>query len=137
MFYQFAIRNFTVKQLEMKRLKPKKCAVCGDEFVPFLSTQKVCGTACAISLGKSNIQKQNAKAWQKEKKIRKEKLKTHKDYLNDLQKVFNEFIRVRDKGKPCVSCGRVVNGMDMLVICFRLDQALHYVLMRIMFGEAV
>lgn len=110
MFYQFAIRNFTVKQLEMKRLKPKKCAVCGDEFVPFLSTQKVCGTACAISLGKSNIQKQNAKAWQKEKKIRKEKLKTHKDYLNDLQKVFNEFIRVRDKGKPCVSCGRVVNG---------------------------
>ncbi len=110
MFYYFTIRNFTVKQLEMKRLKPKKCAVCGDEFVPFLSTQKVCGTACAISLGKSNIQKQNAKAWQKEKKIRKEKLKTHKDYLNDLQKVFNEFIRFRDKGKPCVSCGCMVNG---------------------------
>ena len=23
----------------------------------------------------------------------------------DLQKVFNEYIRLRDKGKPCISCG--------------------------------
>lgn len=94
----------------MKEIKPKKCAVCGEGFMPFRSTQKVCGTSCAISLGHSNIQKQNAKAWQKEKMIRKEKLKTHKDYLNDLQKVFNEFIRFRDKGKPCVSCGCNVEG---------------------------
>lgn len=94
----------------MKEIKPKKCAVCGGEFIPFRTTQRVCDTTCAISFGKSNIQKQNAKAWQKEKKIRKEKLKTHKDYLNDLQKVFNEFIRVRDKGKPCVSCGCIING---------------------------
>lgn len=110
MFYQFAIRNFTVKQLEMKRLKPDNCTVCGKDFIPFRIGQEVCGWSCAIALGKSNIQKQNAKAWQKEKKIRKEKLKTHKDYLNDLQKVFNEFIRFRDKGKPCVSCGCRVEG---------------------------
>lgn len=24
----------------------------------------------------------------------------------DLQKAFNEFIRLRDKGKPCISCGQ-------------------------------
>lgn len=24
----------------------------------------------------------------------------------DLQKVFNEYIRLRDKGKPCISCGQ-------------------------------
>ncbi|CAD0220356.1 recombination protein NinG [Chryseobacterium sp. JV274] len=94
----------------MKEIKPKKCAVCGGEFIPSKTTQKVCDWSCAISLGHSNIQKQNAKLWQKEKKIRKEKLKTHKDYLNDLQKVFNEFIRIRDKGKPCVSCGCMVDG---------------------------
>lgn len=104
MFSFTYMRKFTIKQLGMKEIKPKKCAVCGDEFRPFLSTQKVCGTNCAISLGKSNIQKQNAKAWQKEKKIRKEKLKTHKDYLNDLQKVFNEFIRLSQKGNTCISC---------------------------------
>ena len=89
----------------MKLVKPKKCAVCGEEFTPFLSTQKVCGTACAISLGKTNIQKQNAKAWRKEKKIRKEKLKSQSDWLQDLQKYFNTFIRLRDRDQPCISCG--------------------------------
>ncbi|WP_284464872.1 recombination protein NinG [Chryseobacterium sp.] len=94
----------------MKLVKPKKCAVCGDDFLPSKTTQKVCGLNCAISLGKSNVTKQNQKAWNKEKKIRKEKLKTHKDYLSDFQKVFNEFIRERDKGEPCVSCGCKVVG---------------------------
>ncbi|ALR29753.1 hypothetical protein ATE47_04105 [Chryseobacterium sp. IHB B 17019] len=94
----------------MKEIKPKNCAVCGEEFSPNKTTQRVCGMACAISFGKSNIQKQNAKAWQKEKKIIKEKLKTHKDWLQDLQKVFNAYIRTRDKGKPCVSCGCKVEG---------------------------
>lgn len=107
LFLQNTLRNFTVKRLEMKEIKPKKCAVCGEEFIPFRTTQRVCGPTCAISLGKSNIQKQNAKAWQKEKKIRKEKLKTHKDWLKDLQVVFNEFIRERDKRLPCISCGTV------------------------------
>ncbi|WP_034752986.1 recombination protein NinG [Chryseobacterium daeguense] len=94
----------------MKEIKPKKCAVCGEEFIPFRTTQKVCSTTCAISFGKSNIQKQEARAWQKEKKVRKEKLKTHKDWLQDLQKVFNEFIRERDKGLPCISCGCKIEG---------------------------
>lgn len=96
----------------MKEIKPKKCAVCGEEFIPFRTTQKVCGTTCAISLGKSKVQKQNQKAWQKEKKIMKEKLKTHKDWLQDLQKVFNEFIRERDKGLPCISCGTLSKNIQ-------------------------
>jgi len=44
----------------------------------------------------------------KEKKVIKEmkqSLKTHKDYLSDLQKVFNKFIRLRDQNEPCISCG--------------------------------
>lgn len=110
MFYHFTIRNFTVKQLEMKEIKPKECVVCGDDFMPFKTTERVCSLTCALAYAKSDVDKKNAKAWRKEKKIRKEGLKTHKDYLNDLQKVFNEFIRVRDKGKPCVSCGCIVEG---------------------------
>lgn len=98
------VTRFTVMKLRMKEIKPKKCVVCGEGFMPFRTTQKVCGTSCAISLGKSNIQKQNAKAWQKEKKIRKEKLKTQSDWLQDLQKVFNEFIRISQKGSKCISC---------------------------------
>lgn len=90
----------------MKEVKPKKCAVCGEEFIPNKTTQRVCGMTCAISFGKSNIQKQNAKAWQKEKKIRKEKLKTQSDWQQDLQKVFNEFIRISQKGSKCISCDK-------------------------------
>lgn len=44
----------------------------------------------------------------KDKKLIKElkqKLKTHKDYLSDLQKVFNKWIRLRDQNEPCISCG--------------------------------
>jgi hypothetical protein len=89
----------------MKEIKPKNCVVCGKEFIPNKTTQRVCGMTCAISFGKSNIQKQNAKAWQKEKKIIKEKLKTHKDWAQDFQKVFNEFIRLSQKGSDCISCG--------------------------------
>ena len=43
----------------------------------------------------------------KEREKIKEKLKTHSEWLNDLQKVFNTYIRLRDKGKPCISCGAI------------------------------
>ncbi|MCQ9638618.1 recombination protein NinG [Chryseobacterium sp. WG14] len=88
----------------MKEIKPKNCSVCGDEFIPSKTTQKVCGLDCAISLGKSKVEKQNRKSWSKEKRVLKEKLKTHKDWLQDLQKIFNEFIRLSQKGSKCISC---------------------------------
>lgn len=106
LFLQNTLRNFTVKRLEMKQIKPKKCAVCGDGFMPKRSTtEKVCSFDCALAFAKSDIEKKNNREWQKEKKIIKEKLKTHKDWLKDLQVVFNEFIRERDKRLPCISCG--------------------------------
>ena len=43
--------------------------------------------------------------WDKQRKILKEKLKSKKDYIQILQKVFNTYIRVRDKDLPCISCG--------------------------------
>ena len=53
---------------------------------------------------KKHQELQRKKAWRKEKKKLSEKLKTHKDWLKDLQKVFNTFIRLRDKNQPCISC---------------------------------
>lgn len=85
--------------------KSKKCKVCGKEFTPFNSLQKVCSTSCAIQLTKNNEKLKRQKEWQKEKKERKEKLMSHSDWLQVLQVTFNAFIRERDKGKPCISCG--------------------------------
>ncbi len=58
-------------------------------------------------------EKQKAKQWQKEKKEIKEKLMTKSDYLNIAQKVFNTYIRLRDKDKPCVSCDKPLKQNDI------------------------
>ena len=50
--------------------------------------------------------KESKKAWSKEKKERKEKLKTRTDYQNELQVIFNKWIRLRDKGNNCISCNK-------------------------------
>lgn len=42
----------------------------------------------------------------------KESLKTHGQWLNDLQNVFNAYIRKRDEGLPCISCGKFAENYD-------------------------
>lgn len=89
------------------RTKEKKCKQCGNKFSPRNSFQKTCSVECAIEDGK----KESKKVWNKEKKVRLEALMTASEWRNVLQKVFNTYIRERDKGKPCISCDRpVVNG---------------------------
>ena len=76
--------------------------MCGKVFQKTKHTQMVCGYQCASAY----VRKQKEKAWNKEKKVRKEALKTRGDYLKELQTVFNKWIRLRDKGLPCISCNK-------------------------------
>ncbi len=84
-----------------------KCAKCKIEFEPFkrngIILSKLC-TGCLIEKAKYEKQKQ----WKKKKSVMKDDLKTHKDWLKDLQRVFNTYIRTRDYGKPCISCNRML-----------------------------
>lgn len=50
-------------------------------------------------------EKKKKKDWNKEKTQIKEKLKSVQTLVLETQKVFNLFIRERDKGLPCISCG--------------------------------
>jgi len=88
----------------------RKCKICKVKFEPVHSSvQMCCSLTCAIEYSKQ-IEK---KKWQKEKKVLKEKLKTKSDYVKELQKEVNKFIRNRDKDKPCVSCGKpLLNKFD-------------------------
>jgi len=52
------------------------------------------------------VNKQKQKEWNKEKKVRKEALKTVQELVLETQKTFNEFIRLRDKGLNCISCNK-------------------------------
>ena len=88
------------------KIKDKKCRECGVKFTPHNSLQIACSYPCAAIISK----KKKDQEWQKEKKERKEALLTHSEWLNLLQKVFNAYIRARDKGNPCISCGCAVDN---------------------------
>jgi len=86
-----------------KALKFKACKQCGAEFSPFNSMQKCCDVKCAIEY--SARQRVN-----KEIKADKDRIKTKAQWIKEAQAKFNEFIRLRDYDKPCISCGRHHKG---------------------------
>lgn len=79
------------------------------KFEPIRGEQ-VCSVECSIELIQSKTFKRKHEKEIRinnaiEKKKILEKLETHSDWLRKLQKVFNAYIRERDKNKPCISCG--------------------------------
>ncbi|HGN2206130.1 TPA: recombination protein NinG [Pseudomonas aeruginosa] len=95
-----------------RQRKPRKCQnpACSQEFTPrFSSTQKVCSPACALAIKDKHskpARKAIADRNRREIKARKEKLKSRAEHLKECQAIFNQYIRLRDANKPCVSCGR-------------------------------
>jgi len=86
-----------------KVLKPKKCRVCKSEFTPtYATTQSVCSVKCAVVL--TEVKK--SQEWAKKKKVLKDELTTVQDLMKVAQQVFNKYIRLRDQGKNCISCGQ-------------------------------
>lgn len=91
------------------KVRLRKCKFCGVKFTPTYSTvQAVCSPRCSIEYSKMVQKAKDNREWQREKKVRKEALLSHSEWLNLFQKVFNAYIRARDKGQPCISCGREV-----------------------------
>jgi hypothetical protein len=90
-------------------MKPKKCKACGETFDPQRSMQQACSVPCAIDLAnKAKAKAVKVKA-QKEARETREKLKamtTLPQAKKAAQTAFNAFVRARDKGKPCISCGK-------------------------------
>lgn len=97
-------------------MKPKACKVCSNKFEPTNSFQKVCSPGCGIrySLDNPKFMERVSKAVDKAQNavIRRskreaiERLTTRSEWLKRAQISFNRYIRSRDKGQPCISCGR-------------------------------
>ena len=85
--------------------KLNKCKECGSGFVQTRFAQIVCSPICGINHSRKLNEKKIVAARKADTKERKEKIKTHKDWINDLQPIFNQFIRLRDQDKDCISCG--------------------------------
>lgn len=90
-----------------------KCKQCGhkygkDESSIIINLKRFCNYDCATLFAKANIAKGREvkrKEVKRSDRKRKENLKTAGDYIKEAQVAANRYIRARDKGKPCISCG--------------------------------
>lgn len=97
--------------------KPKKCRWCRGAFTPASGTQVVCSPKCALSLAKEKSGKEADKErkakereYRADRRARKEKLKSRSDWAREAQAAVNAYVRLRDYGKPCISCGKPDDG---------------------------
>lgn len=90
-------------------IKPKKCRVCRTAFTPAMPLARVCSPICAIQAAKAKREAAEKAAKTKDRRETKVKLDaiTKKpELVKKAQAAFNKFIRARDAGKPCISCGK-------------------------------
>ena len=85
----------------------KKCRHCKEYFRPDKPLQHYCLKAECVE---EWVRVAREKQWKQRKAKLKEELKTVQDWTKEAQKVFNEFIRLRDSGKECISCGCEITG---------------------------
>ena len=90
------------------KARNKKCRICRQEFIPKYSTmQATCeNIECMIAYSS----KQKEKKTKAEFKAIKERNKSVSQWRKELQQVFNQYIRLRDQGKGCISCGKQLQG---------------------------
>jgi len=88
----------------------RRCAHCKkkvpvDEAV-MGGIKSFCSFEHLIEFTRSKPAKEIArKVIKRDTKAKLDSLKTASDYIKEAQVAFNAYIRVRDKNKPCISCG--------------------------------
>lgn len=80
----------------------KKCKLCKQSYEPRNKDQSICSVVCALQY----VNKKNKEEFDNYTRILKRKYyDTDRTHLTQkAQKVFNKYIRMRDKGWPCISC---------------------------------
>lgn len=84
-------------------MRSKKCIICWKEHQNTMS--KTCSPKCERT-HRANLKKAN----DEKVKIKKEKVKTKKAFsrsalVKEADRVASLYVRERDRGKPCVTCG--------------------------------
>lgn len=103
--------------------KKRKCKGCGEYHLVeggiVTPLSFFCSGECASNWAWEQEQKKRARAAAKQKKQqsaetrkKKEALRDRRWYLKKAQEWFNRYIRLRDHGQPCISCGKPDNGQD-------------------------
>ena len=90
-----------------------KCKVCASEFTRTRPLQNWCSVDCAVTLGQQAVAKKKAMAQAQVRKVIREKLdamRTKPQLVKLAQTAFNAFIRARDAGQACISCGNPLSS---------------------------
>lgn len=91
----------------------RKCRVCGAAYEKKRVGQAACSLLCAVAYVRvQKLKKARAEDAQKRRAERAKKaalkcrLETVPELTKKAQTAFNRYIRLRDAGRPCISCGR-------------------------------
>lgn len=91
----------------------RKCRTCGVEFERKRLSEICCSVPCALAYIKTRKEKKRLAEMRKLAMVERAKrtamrhqLETVPDLTKKAQAVFNRFIRLRDTGLPCISCGK-------------------------------
>ena len=92
-------------------MRTRRCSLCRKkveaESAVIGSLKAFCSMEHLIEFSRSAAAKKiHRSAEKKVVKETKERLKTRSDRMRDAQAAFNRYIRARDRGKPCICCGR-------------------------------
>ncbi|CAM8258126.1 recombination protein NinG [Enterobacter asburiae] len=125
----------------MRKPSRRKCKVCGEYFVPKFHDIRIrwcCpehGTILAMeerekekvkaAAKRIKEQKEAEKAGRKRRQEKRESLKSKSQWDKEAQSAFNRYIRIRDEGKECVSCGNPLLGKSNYLTGSAID-ASHY-----------
>lgn len=88
-------------------MKKRKCKFCQNYTDDWLRVPagSFCSYDHAVKFANRAMYNKAQKAAKREHKAAKQKLKTKRQYMSEAQSAVNRYIRARDAGKPCISCG--------------------------------
>ena len=84
-----------------------RCRNCKEKFEPIRFNMKYCLNDECVRVW---VESEKAKQWKVKKQKMKKELLTLSDYTKILQQLVNKFVRLRDKGLPCISCQKPIKG---------------------------
>lgn len=97
-------------------MKQRTCRYCKQKYTPKAPLQNNCMTGeCFdkfIEKNKITFEKKQVKERKEKRAILRDKTKTISQYKKDAKTPFQKYIRMRDNGKPCISCGVITNKID-------------------------
>ena len=99
------------KPIPTKKLRERRCKLksCQKKFVPIPTPAHPIPYCCSPNCYYEYLKVLKTNKAKKEKKDWYEKNQTQSELIQEFQKVFNTFIRLRDKDLGCISCGTMAN----------------------------